>query len=197
MKRTVSIILVTIMMVLFTSCKGTIGESESIEFNQEVASSTISMLDEYYQGMCESNFDLAFKNYPNFYVKNIELELEYYGGTKDEYISKDNKDWYISNYGEDFTITAEVTDTTLMTKAVTKKYNKLIKELYREDETVENVYTVYVNKIVSGTLKSDVNSEIWTVLQIDNKYYLYDDYFEQMAYDPNQVTTDKTTVTVQ
>lgn len=186
--------LATIMMVLFTSCKGTIGESESVEFNQEVASNTISMLDEYYQGMSEGDFDLAFKNYPDFYVKNIELELQYYGGSKDEYISKKNKNWYISNYGEDFTITPEVTDTTLMTKSVTKKYNKLIKELYCQDEseTIESVYTVYVNKMVSGSLKSETSNEIWTILKMGGKYYLYDDYFEQMAYNNNQVTTSKT-----
>ena len=181
MKRILSIISIIVITIFSTSCSGTIGESESEEFNQEVADNTISMLDEYYLGMREGNFDLTFKNYPDFYVNNIEMELEYYGGTKDEYISKNNSTYYTNNYGEDASISAEVTATTLMTKSVTKKYNKLVKSLYKGDATIQSVYTVYVDKTVSGTLKTETEPEIWTVLEIDNNYYLYDDYFEKMA----------------
>lgn len=181
MKKFLSMILVMVLLTISTGCSGTIGQSDSEEFNQEVADATESMLDEYYQGMRESDFDLAFKNYATFYVNNVEMELEYYGGTKNEYISSNNKTYYTENYGEDTTITAEVTATTLMTKAVTKKYNKLVTELYQDDEVIQNVYTVYVDKIISGEIKSETVQEVWTILQIDDGYYLYDDYFELMS----------------
>lgn len=174
-------ILAVVLISTSTGCTGTIGQSESEDFNQEVADCTVSMLNDYYQGMREGDFDLTFKNYATFYVNNVELELEYYGGSESEYISEDNATYYTENYGEDTTIVPEVTATTLMTKAVTKKYNKLVTDLYQEDATIQNVYTVYVNKVITGEIKSETVEEVWTVLEIDDNYYLYDDYFEQMA----------------
>ncbi len=182
MKKFISMISALILISSFTACNdNTIGQSESVEFNQEVADATVSMLDEYYQGMRDADFDLTFKNYPKFYVDNVELELEYYGGTKDEYISENNASYYTNNYGEDATISVDVKSTTLMTKAVTKKYNKLVTNLYKGNQTIQSVYTVVVDKLVSGSLKEDSSQETWTILEIDNSYYLYDDYFEKMA----------------
>ena len=68
-----------------------------------------------------------------------------------------------------------------MTKAVTKKYNKLVTNLYKGNQTIQSVYTVVVDKLVSGSLKEDSSQETWTILGIDNSYYIYDDYFEKMA----------------
>ncbi|MCD7800897.1 MAG: hypothetical protein LUG94_06780 [Ruminococcus sp.] len=181
MKKFISVISAMALMFCFTACDSLIGQSESDEFNQVVADSTISMLNDYYEGMRTADFDLAFKNYPEFYVNNIELELEYYGGTEDEYISEDNATYYTENYGEDATISAEVISTTLMTKAVTKKYNKLVTSLYNEEAEIQCVYTVVVDKIVSGSIKTDTTQETWTILEIDDRYWLYDDYFEQLA----------------
>jgi hypothetical protein len=164
-------------MFTLTACK----EEESDAFNQEVADSTVSMLNEYYEGMRTADFDLTFKNYPEFYVNNVKLELEYYGGTEDEYLSTDNETWYTENYGEDATISLEVVSTTLMTKAVTKKYNKLVTNLYQEDATIQNVYTVVLNKTVSGELATDTTQVDWTILQIDDQYWLYDTYFEDIV----------------
>lgn len=196
MRKFIAILSAMILMVNFTACNGSIGQSESDEFNQEVADSTISMLNEYYEGMRNADFDLAFKNYAPFYIENIELELEYYGGSKDEYISENNSMYYIENYGEDATITAEVVSTTLMTKSVTKKYNKLVTDFYMSDEIIDSVYTVIVNKLVTGQLKSDSQQETWTVLEIDNSYYLYDDYFEQLADALQTSNDDNQTVTL-
>lgn len=197
MKKFISMISALILISSFTACNGnTIGESESVEFNQEVADATVSMLDEYYQGMRDADFDLTFKNYPEFYVDNVELELEYYGGTKDEYISTDNASYYNDNYGEDATISVDVKSTTLMTKAVTKKYNKLVTKLYKGDETIQSVYTVVVDKVVSGSLKEDSLQETWTIFEIDNSYYLYDDYFERLADTLSSTSEENESVTV-
>lgn len=185
-----------ILMTNFTACSGTIGQSESDEFNQEVADITISMLGEYYEGMRNANFDVAFKNYAPFYVENIELELEYYGGTKDEYIKSDNSTYYDENYGEDAVISVDVKSTTLMTKSVTKKYNKLVTNLYKGDETIDSVYTVVVDKIVSGSLKTDSTQETWTIFEIDDSYYLYDDYFERISDALQNTATQADTTTV-
>lgn len=172
-----TMLLAMVLMVTLTACK----EEQSDAFNQEVADSTISMLNEYYEGMRNADFDLTFKNYPEFYVNNVKLELEYYGGTEDEYLSTDNATWYTENYGEDATISLEVVSTTLMTKAVTKKYNKLVVNLYQEKATIQNVYTVILNKTISGELATDTTQVDWTILQIDDQYWLYDTYFEDMA----------------
>jgi hypothetical protein len=177
MKKFMTMLLAMVLMVTLTACK----EEQSDAFNQEVADSTISMLNEYYEGMRNADFDLTFKNYPEFYVNNVKLELEYYGGTEDEYLSTDNATWYTENYGEDATISLEVVSTTLMTKAVTKKYNKLVVNLYQEKATIQNVYTVILNKTISGELATDTTQVDWTILQIDDQYWLYDTYFEDMA----------------
>lgn len=196
MKKCIAILSAMILMTNFTACSGTIGQSESDEFNQEVADITISMLGEYYEGMRNANFDVAFKNYAPFYVENIELELEYYGGTKDEYIKSDNSTYYDENYGEDAVISVDVKSTTLMTKSVTKKYNKLVTNLYKGDETIDSVYTVVVDKIVSGSLKTDSTQETWTVFEIDDSYYLYDDYFERISDALQNTATQADTTTV-
>jgi hypothetical protein len=182
MKKFISIVSVIAMAFSLTACDGFgIGQSESDEFNQEVADSTVEMLEEYYEGMRTADFDLTFKNYVPFYVDNVELELEYYGGTEDEYISADNATYYDETYGEDATISVEVVSTTLMTKSVTKKYNKLIPNLYQSEGEVDSVYTVVVNKVVSGELLTDSSQATWTILEMDGRYWLYDDYFERMA----------------
>ncbi len=182
MKKFLATVLALFTLSIPTGCSGTLGQSESEDYNQEVADATESMLADYYEGLREADFDMTFKNYAQFYVDNVEMELEYYGGTTDEYISADNATYYNDNFGEDATITPEVTATTLMTKAVTKKYNKLLKTLYMDDTTtIQNVYTVYVNKIVSGSLKTETEEQMWTILEIDDQYYLYDDYFENMV----------------
>lgn len=196
MKKCIAILSAMILMTNFTACSGTIGQSESDEFNQEVADITISMLGEYYEGMRNANFDVAFKNYAPFYVENIELELEYYGGTKDEYIKSDNSTYYDENYGEDAVISVDVKSTTLMTKSVTKKYNKLVTNLYKGDETIDSVYTVVVDKIVSGSLKTDSTQETWTIFEIDDSYYLYDDYFERISDALQNTATQADTTTV-
>lgn len=196
MKKFISIVSAMILITSFTACNSdTIGQSESDEFNQEVADVTVSMLGEYYDGMRNADFDLAFKNYPKFYVDNIELELEYYGGTKDEYISENNITYYTENYGEDATISVDVKSTTLMTKSVTKKYNKLVTNLYMGDDTIQCVYNVVVDKIVSGSIKTDTTQETWTILEIDDNYYLYDDYFENIA-DALQTSAENQTTTI-
>lgn len=196
MKKCIAILSAMILMTNFTACSGTIGQSESDEFNQEVADITISMLGEYYEGMRNANFDVAFKNYAPFYVENIELELEYYGGTKDEYIKSDNSTYYDENYGEDAVISVDVKSTTLMTKSVTKKYNKLVTNLYKGDETIDSVYTVVVDKIVSGSLKTDSTQETWTIFEIGDSYYLYDDYFERISDALQNTATQADTTTV-
>lgn len=192
MKKFLTIISVMALMISFTGCS----DEKSTEFNQEVADATISMLGEYYEGMRNADFDLAFKNYAPFYVENIELELEYYGGSKNEYIKSDNSTYYDENYGEDAVISVDVKSTTLMTKSVTKKYNKLVTNLYQSDETIDSVYTVVVDKIVSGSLKTDSTQETWTVFEIDDSYYLYDDYFERIADALQNTGTQAVTTTV-
>jgi hypothetical protein len=192
MKKFISLVSVIAVAFTLTACDGlTIGKSESDEFNQEVADSTVEMLEEYYEGMRTADFDLTFKNYVPFYVDNVELELEYYGGTEDEYISEDNATYYDETYGEDATISVEVVSTTLMTKSVTKKYNKLITNLYQSEGEIDSVYTVVVNKVVSGELLTDSSQATWTILEMDGRYWLYDDYFEQMA-DALAAATDLT-----
>lgn len=192
MKKFLTIISMMALMISFTGCS----DEKSTEFNQEVADATISMLGEYYEGMRNADFDLAFKNYAPFYVENIELELEYYGGSKNEYIKSDNSTYYDENYGEDAVISVDVKSTTLMTKAVTKKYNKLVTNLYKGDETIDSVYTVVVDKIVSGSLKTDSTQETWTVFEIDDSYYLYDDYFERISDALQNTGTKVVTTTV-
>lgn len=177
MRKFITVLSALALVASLTACT----DEKSDEYNQEVADSTASMLEEYYQGMRTADFDMTFKNYPEFYVNNIQLELEYYEGTEDEYLSADNATWYDETYGEDATISVDVVSTTLMTDAVTKKYNDLVTNFYMETATVQNVYTVVVDKTVSGSISTDTVQATWTVLEIDDRYWLYDTYFEDLA----------------
>jgi hypothetical protein len=177
MRKFITVLSALALVASLTACT----DEKSDEYNQEVADSTASMLEEYYQGMRTADFDMTFKNYPEFYVNNIQLELEYYEGTEDEYLSADNATWYDETYGEDATISVDVVSTTLMTDAVTKKYNDLVTNFYMETATVQNVYTVVVDKTVSGSISTDTVQATWTVLEIDDCYWLYDTYFEDLA----------------
>ncbi len=178
MKKILSLTTTIVLLLGLTACN----DVESSEYNQTVADATRSMLTDYYQGMRTADFDLTFSNFPQFYRDTIADELEYYGGTEDEYISENNASWYEENYGEDATISIEVTNTELMKSSVTKKYNKLLASLYQVNgTTIDTVYTVDVDKTISGSTATDTIQEEWTILEIDSQYYLYDTYFEDIA----------------
>jgi len=177
MKKITSLLAMVFCMVSLTSCN----DVKSDEFNQTVADETVSMLTDYYQGMRTADFDLTFSHYAEFYQRTIDEELDYYGGSKDEYISADNATWYTNNYGEDVTISLDVKSTSQMTNSVVKKYNDLVVSLYYDDADITNVYNVSVDKTISGSLKTDTSTEQWTILEIDDKLWLYDTYFEDMV----------------
>ncbi len=143
----------------------------------------LGIVDDYYKGTEEADFDKCFGNFPDFYLEMLEKEVEICEQTHEEYIQSIH-DYYVETYGEDFTISFVVTEDEEGSKGILNleqslvDFEEVLNETYGKDIHLEEAYTIYLTTITKGSVNTDNVREEWFMLKIDGKYYIYENYYE-------------------
>lgn len=166
-----------------TSASDTVKSQSSALSAEEIETKCLELLDNYYTGTKEADFDKCFGNFPDFYIDMLEKEVGICGETHEEYMQAvldDYKEWY----GDDFDIKYTVAEDNgekgilFLYDDSIADFKDIIKNTYNKDVNLEEAYTVYINENISGSKSSDSQKSEWFLLKIDGKYYLYENYYE-------------------
>ncbi len=149
----------------------------------EIEETFLAIVEDYYKGTEEADFDKCFGNFPDFYLEMLEKEVEVCKQTHEEYMQSIH-DYYVETYGEDFSISFVVTEDKEGSKGILNleqslvDFEEVIKETYGKDIHLQEAYTIYLTTTTKGSVNAESIREEWFMLKIDGKYYIYENYYE-------------------
>ena len=145
----------------------------------EITEISSGLLDKYYQGMAEADFDKCFESFPDFYKKAVEDENKDYNETNEEYM-KNIKQSFIDDYGDDFYIFSNVTSVLQLNDDSLKIIQQGINSTFETEKEIEieDAYYLYFKESIRGSINKGTKALEFSVIRIDGEYYLYDSYYE-------------------
>lgn len=146
--------------------------------NTEITAAAENVLQTYYDGIAEENFEKFIGVFPEFYKKAIQEENKEYGETDDEYM-KWMKQELVKNYGEDFYAFPEITSVLQINDESLKDLEGRVLDAFGTDVKFDDLYYVYFKQCVRGNLNKSSDAFEYCLMNIGGKYYLYDTYFEE------------------
>ncbi|MGN0606213.1 MAG: hypothetical protein ACI4JM_06800 [Oscillospiraceae bacterium] len=197
MKRFAAFVLAAIMMLSFTACQSEMEKRNEVLPEEEFIRIASDMIQEHYDGILEKDYDKCFGSYAPFYLAAVEDEMEYYNyESKDEYI-KESDTAIKEKFGDDVEISFTVSDVERLSLKRISNYKKLIKDIFELGTPhITDGIQIIANVTYSGSLDELSEQTAWTVFVINDKYYLYDSYYEDIAVDKKEQDKPSTNVVV-
>lgn len=155
-----------------------ISEERYCTDNEAITARASEIIDIYYQGITDVDFDRCFEVFPDFYKKAMEEENRKYNETNEQY-TEGMKKYFSENYGEDFYVFSEVTSVLQISDSSLAELETRIKNTFGTEMKIDDLYYVYFKQVVRGSLKKGSDPLEFCLIYSDGKYYLYDDYFEK------------------
>ena len=143
---------------------------------------TKNLVDTYFKGVTQDDYDMCFSVFPDFYREALELENKYYNQTGKEYIKEINQSLK-STYGDDYYGYIEPTGALQLYDGALKNVESIVKETFGISVKIEDAYEVYFNESIRGNLDATSQESMYIVLKIDGEYFLYDSYYENIDMD--------------
>lgn len=192
MKRFIILLSAFMTLISFSGCQTEMEKRNEALPQEQFLDIATEMIQEHYDGILETDYEKCFGSYAPFYQAAVEDELEYYNySSKDEYI-KGSDTAIKEKFGDDVTITFEVSDIERLSLKRISNYKKLIKDIFELGTPhITDGIQIIANVKYSGSLDEATESTAWTVFVINDKFYLYDEYYENMAVDKNSKTDDE------
>lgn len=150
--------------------------------NTELFEITKNLVDTYFKGVTQDDYDMCFSVFPDFYREALELENKYYNQTGKEYIKEINQSLK-STYGDDYYGYIEPTGALQLYDGALKNVESIVKETFGISVKIEDAYEVYFNESIRGNLDATSQESMYIVLKIDGEYFLYDSYYENIDMD--------------
>lgn len=145
--------------------------------NTYILSKSEEMLKIYYEGITEADHDKCFDVFPDFYKKAVEKENMEYGETNEEYMQS-LRDNFVEKFGDDFYIFPSLSSVLQLSDESLKEIEVSINNAFKLDIKLKDGYMVYFSETTRGKLDKQTQALRFMVLNIDENYYLYDDYYE-------------------
>lgn len=182
MKRLSLCIIAAALCIMCTSCKSEIEKREEQLPESEILETVMPMIEEHYDGILEENYDKCFGNYAPFYRAAVEDELKYYNyKSKEEYISG-SRETLTSKFGDDVEISIEIIDSERLALKRISDYKKLIKDIFALGTPhITDGIQIVTNVTYSGFICEESEQTAWTAFLINDEWYLYDSYYEDVS----------------
>lgn len=145
--------------------------------NTELFEVTKKLLDTYYKGVSEENFDLCFSSYAYFYSEAMKIENKYYDITEKEYMSEYNAELK-NTYGDDYYAYVVIIGALQLYDEGLAQMEKNIEKAFDIKLELEDAYEMYYEEYIRGNLNSTTNQGAIYLLKIDGEYVLYNDFYE-------------------
>ena len=165
-----------------TSCKSEIEKREEQLPENQILETVMPMIEEHYDGILEDDYEKCFGHYAPFYRAAVEDELKYYNyNSKDEYISG-SREMITNKFGDDVEISIEVIDAERLALKRISDYKKLIKNIFQLGTPhITDGIQIVTNVTYSGFICEESEQTAWTAFLINDEWYLYDSYYEEVS----------------
>ncbi len=160
---------------------GYISEKRKNTDYESLKKDALALINDYYSGMEKENYDKFIGVFPDFYQKAFEDETKNeFNQTNDECITEMHDGFEIT-YGEDFYIVPEIIDSGILQldDASLKELNTMIADTFDVNVNVTDAYSVNFQQITRGSKNRDSNPMEFLMIKIDDKFYLYDNWYTE------------------
>ncbi len=160
---------------------GYISEKRKNTDYESLKTDAMALINDYYSGMEKENYDKFIGVFPDFYQKAFEDETKNeFNQTNDECITEMHDSFEIT-YGEDFYIVPEIIDSGILQldDASLVELNKMIADTFDVNVNVTDAYSVNFQQITRGSKNRDSNPMEFLMIKIDDKFYLYDNWYTE------------------
>lgn len=173
-------------LLLLTACNEKVDYSSAVTITKDGVEGNVediyprikSLLEQYYAGMRDGNFDLAMSTYPDFYIDLEKKWIDENIKTSYDEAMKANSDWYADNYGENYKVQVNINEILQLTEDSLTKMQEILKKNYNLTEALDDCYHFTATEITTGSGTGEPADLEWYVLCYDGKTYLYDTLYE-------------------
>lgn len=182
MIKKLSVCIACILCLALTACSSEIEKREEELPNDTIMETVLPMIQTHYDGILEEDYDKCFGVYAPFYQSAVNDEWYYYNySSQDEYI-KGSADSIKEKFGDDVTIEINVIDTQRLALKRISDYKKLIKNIFALGTPhITDGIEVITEITYSGNLDENTEQTAWYGFLINDEWYLYDAYYEDVS----------------
>lgn len=156
---------------------GTISDDRKNEDFDALVEEFTPLLDTYYQGIREQDYDMFLSAFPDFYKEQVEQECKEQSMDHKAYMNGMYTN-LTDQYGADFKITYTFSQIFQLTDDSLTAYDDILKTKFGVTASVSDGYSAVVKEATSGMKDSSSYDLEWFFLKIDGKLYLYENYYE-------------------
>ncbi len=167
---------------MFTACQSELEKREEALPLDDVMSTAMELIETHYDGVLEEDAEKCFGVYAPFYQAAVSDELKYYNfSSLEEYIDGSSEKLK-ENFGDDVEISVEAVDFYRLELSKISDYKKLIKDIFEMGApNITDGVEIITSVTYSGSLDEETEQTAWYAFLIDNKWYIYDSYYEDVS----------------
>ncbi len=168
--------------LMLTACESEMEKREASLPLEEVKTTAVELIQTHYDGVIEEDAEKCFGVYAPFYQQAVEDELTYYNyKTLEEYIDGSSEKLK-EQFGNDVSVSIDISEYSRLELSEISDYKKLIKDIFElGSPNITDAAEFVINVTYEGNLNSDTEQCTWYTFLINNKWYIYDSYYEDVS----------------
>lgn len=141
-----------------------------------------ALINDHFTALQNGNYDVYSSLYPDFYIEMYDKFAVSYGyANAQSYFIETEYGYYVTAIGEDFEIKATVNTIENMSGDELNTGETAIKQTYGKEVDLTSGYIIEITEEASGKNNTEKETYEMMVLEIGDKLYVYNQYFEYMA----------------
>lgn len=166
---------------LFIS-SSTLSCDKASEKGNDINKKIKSLVDEHFEALEKGDYEKYSSLYPTFYNDMYERFAVGYGfANAESYFLDSEYGYYVMTIGDDFSLKATVNSTEKMSQEELTTGETAIKQTYDIELELSSGYIIEITDEASGKNNTEKETYEMMVLEIGDKLYVYNQYFEYMA----------------